>query len=193
MYLPLGLGSLQPLLLPPMAFTNGSSYDVEAQGVKGFLMQSTLSSLRGPDCSLDSLSCVILAPSEYLHGSQHWSSPWDLIPRASATNPHSLLQAHKPLLTREVLFSNDLCGKFSPFCLPSTCCSPHEGVSECAETFRLSWLLSGSGGGVGVGEVPIWKFFVSFWILSFALPHSDEIGLPFWMSGVFCQHPEGVV
>ena len=138
MYLPLGLGGLQLLLRSPMAFTKGSSYDVEAQGVKGFLMQSPLSSLRGPDFSLDSLSCVILAPSEYLHCSQHWSSPWDLISRASATNPHSLLQAHKPLLIWEVLFSNDLHGEFSPFCLPSTCCSPHEGVSECAENFPPS-------------------------------------------------------
>ena len=52
--------------------------------------------------SLNSLSCVVLAPSEYLHGSQPWSSPWVLIPEPEPWHSvsHLLLcaQACEPLL-----------------------------------------------------------------------------------------------
>lgn len=40
--------------------------------------QESLASLAGPVFTLDCLSCVVLAPSEYLQGSQPLSSPWGL-------------------------------------------------------------------------------------------------------------------
>lgn len=38
-----------------------------------------------------------------------------------------------------------------------------------------------------------WNPLSLFLSLSFALPYSKEIGLPFWKPGVFCQHSEGVL
>lgn len=77
--------------------------------------------------SLDSLSCVIPALSEYLHGNRPQSSPW--------SDPRSLSLSIQPPLSAagmqsnisdwETLVSTDLCGKFSSFCLPSTCCLLH--------------------------------------------------------------------
>ena len=32
-----------------------------------------------------------------------------------------------------------------------------------------------------------------FLSLSFALPHSEENGVPFWKSGAVCRHSEGVL
>ena len=40
--------------------------------------QESLVSLAGPGFTVDSLSCVVLARSEYLQGSQPLSSPWGL-------------------------------------------------------------------------------------------------------------------
>ena len=56
------------------------------------LWQWSHASLAGLGLSLDSLSCVVLAPSEYIHDSQPWSSPWGSILDAWATelSSHSL-------------------------------------------------------------------------------------------------------
>ena len=56
----------------------------------------------------------------------------------------------------------------------STC----EGVSECVETFPPSQLSSRDTGA--------FQILCFFFLISFALPHSMEISLPFWKSGVFC-------
>ena len=44
-----------------------------------------------------------------------------------------------------------------------------------------------------LGAGPCSKLLRLFLSLSFALPHSEEIGLPFWKSEVFCQHSEGAL
>ena len=64
----------------------------------------------GPGFCLDSLSCVVLAPWEYLHSSQLWFSPWGLTPHLNAwtsvPSPHWLQWAHKLLLGWEVLLTS---------------------------------------------------------------------------------------
>ena len=105
-----------------------------------------------------------------------------------------MLWAHELLLGWKVPFGNDLCGEFSLFAFealmtvlplvsklpPDPAC---EGVSWCAGTssFTTSSLRCRS--------LPH-SLLSSF--LSFALPHSEEIDLPFWRSGSLCQHSEGV-
>ena len=107
-----------------------------------------------PDFSLDSLSCAILAPSEYLHSSQSRSSPWGPTPKAwaSAASLYLVRRACKPLLGWEVLFGIDSCGEFSPlYHLITCCCLPLWGSeapcwprpwSACAPSLghrSLSW------------------------------------------------------
>ena len=63
-----------------------------------------------------------------------------------------------------------------------------EGVSFC---------LEGSSSGLPSPKtvIPVLKYFVSLFCLylSFVLPHSKEIGLPFWVSVVPCQDSEVVL
>ena len=89
-----------------------------------FLAQWSLAFLADPDFSLDSLNCVILAPSGYLHSSQFQSSPWGPTPEAwaSAASLYLLQRACKPLLGWEVLLGIDPCGEFSPLYHLITCC-----------------------------------------------------------------------
>ena len=151
--------------------------------------------LGGTGFSLDSLSCVVLAPSLYVCGSQPWSSPLGPTPEAwtSAPGPRSLRWAYW-----EVLFHIDLCEEF-PFCLPSTCYyaplwhseappfpSPMRGFPRVWRLFLLHNCVPGV-------QVPVPKSFNSFLSLFFALPHSKDIGLPFWKTAVCCQRSVGVV
>ena len=118
---------------------------------------------------------------------------------ASAPSPLSPQWACKPLLSWEVLFGCNLCGQFFLFCLRSTCCCvpprvsetlpvpTSEGISKCADAFSPS-PLSFPG-----TQIPVWKPFVSFFILIFCpISFWEDWGLPFWKSGVFCQCSEGV-
>ena len=43
------------------------------------------------------------------------------------------------------------------------------------------------------GWVSVPKFCLSFCLLYFVLPPFEEIGLPFWVPGVLCQHSEVVL
>ena len=40
---------------------------------------------------------------------------------------------------------------------------------------------------------PSLPLFLSFYLLYFVLPHFEDIGLPFWVSDVLCQHTEVVL
>ena len=178
-----------------MALAKAESCGLWVCGVRGSPQQWSFVSLAGPGFSLDSLSCVILAPSEYLHSSQPKSFTWSLTPKAwtLAPSPRLPQQVCKQPLSLQVLVDNDLCSELSPFCLPSTyCClrlwgseAPHpvpacEGVSECVETFPPSQLPPWDA-----GLCP--KSFYFFPLLPFTLPHSVEISLCFWKSWIFCQ------
>ena len=154
--------------------------------------------LAGPCFSLDSLHCVTLAPSDYLHSSQPQSSPWGSTPKAwvSASSPPVSEMDTSVWVTSPLGFAiwQDLCGECSPFCFQSTC--HYTWSSLCTLPVR---------------EFPsVWKFspfmtaflewrslspnsLFPFISLSFALPHSEEIGLPFWNSGVLCQCSEDVL
>lgn len=138
-------------------------------------------------------SAVVLAPSEYLNGSQPWSSPWGLIPEPEPWHsvPHLLCaQACEPLLRWKccsetnsvvnplhfafwepsvVLLSEIL--EFPPVLT-------HEGVSEFAKIFSF---MTPSPGCRSLSR----NTFSLFLSLSFALPHSKEIDLHFWKSRVF--------
>lgn len=152
-------------------------------------------SLRVPGFSRDSLPSVVPGPSEYLHSIQPQSSPWG-----------GTLSTQPPFTSVGVqTFSAGKCWSAmisavnSLFCLLSICCcwvpleGPEaplpipacEGVSECAETLPAScpppW-----------GAGPCSEILCPF-SLSFALPHSEETGLPFWKSGVMCCCSEGVL
>ena len=123
-----------------MAFTKEGSYVLQAWEVKGSPWQWSLTSLGGLGFSLDFLSWVTLAPSDYLQGSQPQYSCRCLTPKAwtSTPCPHLPWRACKLLLGWEVLFNNYLCGEFFLFCLPSTCfCIPLWGSS--APLHALSW------------------------------------------------------
>ena len=128
------------------------------------------------------LQCHI-ALSEWLHSSQLWSCPedWPLRPEPPPLAPTCcrLTWACELLLSCEVTFSKIsvanflklwrspqspvwrsflICGNFSSFM------TPFLGCKSPSQT-PLPPILS----------------------LSFALPHSKEIGLPFWKFGVLCQ------
>lgn len=86
----------------------------------------------------------------------------------------------------------------SLFCLLSTCCSaplwgskalpvPNcEGVSDCAEFFLLHNSLPES-------QVPFWFLCLLYFLIYFTLSCYVEISLLCCKSGVFCQHPIGVL
>ena len=88
------------------------SYSLKVHGGRRSLQQRSLACLGDPGFFLDSLSCVVLAPSEYPHGSQT-PSPWGLTPEAWALSLHSLLWAYEPLLAWGVLFGYSLWGLLS--------------------------------------------------------------------------------
>ena len=67
-------------LLLALAATGEHSHCLQVLKVRGSSWQWFLASLGDPVFFLDSLSCVILALSEYLHGSQSQSSPWGPTP-----------------------------------------------------------------------------------------------------------------
>ena len=174
------------------------SYVLQALRVTVFLAQWSLAFLADPDFSLDSLNCVILAPSGYLHSSQFQSSPWGPTPEAwaSAASLYLLQRACKPLLGWEVLLGIDPCGEFSPlYHLITCCCLPlwnseaplwgSEAPPDPAHDLRLlpPW-------GTGPCLEMLCLFLRSF---SSALPHFEETGLPFWKSGVFWQCSEDVL
>ena len=97
----------------------------------------------------------------------------------------------------EVVVSFHPCVEFSQHCLPHTCCCSllwgskvppvpaHEGFSGCVETFPSSQF---SPRGVCSKPNPL---YLSFFLISFALPHYVEISLPFWKA--FCHHSIGVL
>ena len=63
--------------------------------------------------------------------------------------------------------------------------SPSLPVSSFLSVWKLFLLQDPLPG----KQVPIPKHFVLFFLcLSFAISHSEEIGLPLWKSGVLCQH-----
>lgn len=121
-----GLQSSQMPLIPPVAFRKVVSCSLLACGARGSPWQLSFASLRGPGFSLDSLGCVILAPS-----SQHsipvltlGSDPLSLSLRTHLPF-HSLQLVCKLILDWVVLFGNCLSDKFSPFCFLITCfCVP---------------------------------------------------------------------
>ena len=94
-----------------------------------------------------------------------------------------------------VLVSVDLCGEFSSFCLPSTCCllhsplkfqsTPHPAHREVSE-----WVETSSFSAPSLR----WKFLFQCLFFSFSfsyifvLSHSVEFSLPFRKSGTFCQN-----
>ena len=144
---------------------------------------------------MNSLSCVVLTPSEYLYGCQHQSSPLGPTPKAWEFSSHSLwicvcawnLSAGKCCLA-SIFVVNFL------FCSSSTCCcipplmfwsspsltQPVKGFLSVQKLFLLHDSLPRA-------LVPVPKSFVSFLSLSFALSHSEEISLLFWKFEVFCQ------
>ena len=172
-----------------------------AHAERAFLRQWHFASLTGPGFSLDSLSCVILAPWEYLHRIQPWYSPWSPTPEAWAWAPipYSLQAwACEPPLCWEVLLGNDLCGEF--LVLSSEHLSLHfplrlqNSLRHCPwEGFRVcgnfSSFTTPSPGCRSLSQ----NLLSLFKSLSFALPHFEEIGLPFWMSQILCQHSWGVL
>ena len=117
--------------------------------------------------------------------------------RTSGPRPHPLLQAEtcKLLFSWKVLFDKNFCGEFSvlppevpPLYSPLKFRSsllPHlwGGFPSVKKRFLLHNSLPG-------GKILVLKSFVclslSLLSLSFALPHSKEIFLPFWKFDVFC-------
>ena len=183
-------------LVPPTALAKAESCGLWLCGLRGSPQQWSFVSLAGLGFSLDFLSCVILAPSEYLHSSQPKSFTWSLTPKAwtLAPSPHLPQQVCKQPLSLQVLVGNDLRSEFSPFWLPGIYCSiqlwgsealcpvpAREWVSDYVETFPPSQLPPWDA-----GLCP--KSFYFFFLISLTLPHSVEISLHFWKSGIFCQH-----
>ena len=116
------------------------------------------------------------------------------------------MQLCKLLLGWEVLFSDDLCSELSLFCYLSTCFCffPSEVLklppSLPVRGFLRAWKLFLLHESLPRAQVPVPKSFVSlslslffFFNLSLALPHSEEIGLPFSVFGAFHHHPEVVL
>lgn len=172
---------------PTMALIKVGSCSLHAHRSWVPMIMIFLASLGGPRLSLDSLSCVILAPSGYLHfhGSHPQSAPCILAPlKPEAQHPApvwagSLVSTNllvnslsfpfwgpvaifpcwgsKTLLCPLLWGDFQVCGNFSLFTAPSPRCR------------SLS------------------QFLCLFFSYTFALPHSVEINLPSWKSGVFCQ------
>lgn len=158
--------------------------------------------MAGPGFSLDSLHCVTLAPSDYLHSSQSQSSPWSSTPKAwaSAPSPHSVwwtqcvshFSTGKCHLTRSlwgmfsILFSEHLPLHFPLKSWSSLLTLP---VREFPSVWKLYPFITAF---LGWG-FPSPNSLFPFLSLSFALPHFEEVGLSFWKSGVLCQCSEDVL
>ena len=156
-------------------------------GTEKFLTTMSSCLLAGPGFSLDSLSCVILDTSEYLLGSELWSSPWCLTPKAwtCSPSPHLLWWTHKPFLDRKfysatisVVNSLHFAFQVHVAAFPSEILKlplpPMRFFSNVWDLFFLHDPLLRV-------QITIPKSFVClFFPLSSALPHSEEFGLPFW-------------
>ena len=156
--------------------------------------QRSLSSLGCPVFSFSSPNCVVLDPSEYPYSSQYQSSlSWgqNLSLSLSTLAPPSAAGTG----TWAALWLLSAVQRWSLWWILSFLPSEHPllyfpppcpwGGSKCTETFPPSWHLPRM-------QVPILKFPLFFYSLSFVLPHSKEIGLPFWKSGFSLQRAEGV-
>lgn len=152
-----------------------------------------LVSLIGPGISLDSLGCVVLSPSEYLHRIQLWSSPWGLTPGSepSQQTAFTTVGVQTPSWLG-VMVNSDHCGEFS-ICLPSIYCvipqsspasPPVRGFQVCrsfssftAPSLRCRTCLV------------FFSLSLSFFPLSaISLLLYVEISMSFWKPEVFCQH-----
>ena len=118
----------------------------------------------------------------------------------SAPSPHLLL-ACKLRLGWKVLFGSHLCGEFSPFCFPSTCCYVlwwgSEAPPECSLPGEDVQVFGNFSSFMTGAQVPVSKSFVSlfFFFLNLYLFSTSFWGdwLAFWKSGVFCKGSEGVL
>ena len=130
--------------------------------------------------SLDSLVCVVLAPSEHLHSNQPQSSPWDPTSEAWAS-------AHRPqLLGRSAnCFSGRKCWSGMISVVDSLCFAfwapvaafpleilelpslPEKGFLSVQKLFLLPLPSWGAG--------PIWFYFNSYFLISVSLPFYTEI------------------
>ena len=125
---------------------------------------------------LGSIISVVLATSEYSHSNQLQSSPSGptFAPESWHPGLHRWSECATHSLVRMcLLFSNDLCGKLFSFCLPSTFhCAPHlrflsSLLSSPMREFLRVWKLFLFHNSLPRVQVPLLKFFVSFFIFIF--------------------------
>ena len=140
------------------------------------------------------LQCHI-ALSEWLHSSQLWSYPEDRHlrpePPPLAPNCCRLSWECELLLSCEVTFSKISVANFLHFAYraPVSLHSPLRLWRSLQNPVWGSFLICGNFSSFvtpfpgSPSQTPLCPFLS----LSFALPHSKEIGLPFWKSGVLCQ------
>ena len=134
-------------------------------------------------------------------------SSWQSLPVLSlGSDLQSLSLSFQPLPTLEgmqtsvsgwaVVVSFHPCVKFSQHCLPHTCCCTLLWGSKVPPSLPMKgflgvWKLPPSQLPLrGVGSKPN-PLYLSFFVISFALPHHIEISLPFWK--VFCHRSIGVL
>lgn len=188
---------------PPLTFTKAGLFAPLVCDVRVFPQEWSCAS-PVPGFSLNSLSCVTLAFSGYLYCDQPqfspWgpvSEPWDWVPRPTHCR---WAWGCEPLLGWEVLFDKNLCCEFSALYLeylllhlsirsPLRCGNispalPLRGFPSVWKHFflreSLPWVHPLGGASLSQSPLP------PFLSLSFAIPHSEEIALPFWKSQVLC-------
>lgn len=160
------------------------------------------SPLASPGFFLDCLHCVTLAPSDYLQSSQPESSPWGSTPKAWASHlAPTQCDGHKCVShfsTGKCHLKRSLWGMFSilfsehlPLHFPlkswGSLLTLH--VREFPSIWKLSPFVTAFLG----WRSPSPNSLFPFLSLSFALPHSEGIGLPLCKSGVLCQCSEDVL
>ena len=158
------------------------------QGVRASCRQCYLVCLGCPVFSLDSLSCIILAPSKDPQSNQYWSSPWGLIPEHEPWHPApnfchgfkhlSCFSARKCCSAmRSVMNSLHFALGAITVVLPSevpklppvlTC----EGLSQCMETFPPSSQLPPQGTGSHPERLclffsPLFPFLIKMYLILF--------------------------
>lgn len=142
---------------------------------------TTISYLSGTSDIFPGLSKLCpLALSEYPHCSQPWFSPWVQDPSLSFSIPHPLFAVGVSVRATfgwKVLFDNDLCGEFSPFCLLSTHhCTPLWSLEapSCPHLWGGFWVWGNfsSFTSSSLGHISLsWNSFSLSLFKIFLLPH----------------------